>query len=159
MRLEVLEDRLPEEPPAGLALGDTAPDFELPNLQGQKLTLDALRAPGKPVLLLFTDPNCGPCKAMFSDVGRWQEKHAQNLTVAVVSRGEPEENAISASEHGLRNVLLEEDWEVSDAYGVDGTPSAVLVRPDGTIASPVLEGVDAVRDFLATRVEEPAQLR
>jgi methylamine dehydrogenase accessory protein MauD len=159
MRLEALEDRLPEEPPAGLPLGDTAPDFELPNLQGQKLTLDALRAPGKPVLLLFSDPNCGPCKAMFSDVGRWQEKHVQKLTVAVVSRGEPEENAISATEHGLRNVLLEEDWEVSDAYGVDGTPSAVLVRPDGTIASPVLEGVDAVRDFLATRVEEPAQLR
>jgi methylamine dehydrogenase accessory protein MauD len=159
MRLEALEDRLPEEPPAGLPLGDTAPDFELPNLQGQKLTLEALRTPGKPVLLLFTDPNCGPCKAMFSDVGRWQEKHAQKLTVAVVSRGEPEENAISATEHGLRNVLLEEDWEVSDAYGVDGTPSAVLVRPDGTIASPVLEGVDAVGDFLATRVEEPAQLR
>jgi peroxiredoxin/uncharacterized membrane protein YphA (DoxX/SURF4 family) len=159
MRLDVLEDRLPEEPPARVPLGDTAPDFELQNLQGQKLTLDALRAPGKPVLLLFSDPNCGPCKAMFSDVGRWQEKHAQKLTVAVVSRGEPEENAISASEHGLRNVLLEEGWEVSDAYGVDGTPSAVLVRPDGTIGGPVLEGVDAVRDFLAPRVEEPAQLR
>ena len=159
MRVEALEDRLPEEPPAGLALGEAAPDFELPNLHGQKLTLDALRAPAKPVILLFTDPNCGPCKAMFADVGRWQEKHAQKLTVAVVSRGKPGENAISASEHGLRNVLLEEDWEVSDAYGVDSTPSAVLVQTDGTIASPVLEGVDEVREFLAKTVEEPAQLR
>ena len=159
MRLEALEDRLPEEPPAGLPLGDTAPDFELPNLQGQKLTLDALRAPGKPVLLLFSDPNCGPCTAMFADVGRWQQEYAEKLTVALVSRGEPEEHAISTSEHGLTNVLLQEDWEISDAYGVDSTPSAVLVQPDGTIASPVLEGVDAVRDFLATRVEEPAQLR
>jgi methylamine dehydrogenase accessory protein MauD len=159
MRLDALEDRLPEDPPARVPLGDTAPDFELQNLQGQKLTLEALRAPGKPVLLLFTDPNCGPCTAMIPDVGRWQEKHAQKLTVAVVSRGEPEENAISATEHGLRNVLLEEDWEVSDAYGVDSTPSAVLVRPDGTIGGPVLEGVDDVRDFLATRFEEPAQLR
>jgi methylamine dehydrogenase accessory protein MauD len=159
MRLEALEDRLLEEPPARLPLGDTAPDFELPNLQGQKLTLDALRALGKPVLLLFTDPNCGPCTAMFSDVGRWQDEYAKKLTVALVSRGKPEEHAVSASEHGLRNVLLEEDWEVSDAFGVDSTPSAVLVQPDGTIASPVLEGVDKVRDFLATTVEEPAQLR
>ena len=45
MRVEALEGggRL-EEPPTGLPLGETAPDFELPNLQGQKLTLEALRA-------------------------------------------------------------------------------------------------------------------
>jgi methylamine dehydrogenase accessory protein MauD len=159
MRVEALEDRLLEKPPARLPLGEAAPDFELLNLQGETLTLEALRAPGKPVILLFTDPNCGPCTAMFADVGRWQQEYAQKLTVALVSRGKPEEHAISASEHGLKNVLLQEDWEVSDAYGVDSTPSAVLVQPDGTIASPVLEGVDDVRDFLATTVEEPAQLR
>jgi methylamine dehydrogenase accessory protein MauD len=159
MRLEALEDRLPEEAPARLPLGEAAPDFELPNLQDEMLTLEALRAPGKPVLLLFTDPNCGPCTAMFADVGRWQQEYAEKLTVALVSRGAREDNAISTSEHGLTNVLLQEDWEISDAYGVDATPSAVLVQPDGTIASPVLEGVDDVRDFLATRVEEPAQLR
>lgn len=159
MRVEALEGRFPEERPAGLPLGEAAPDFELPNLHGQKLTLEALRAAGKPVILLFTDPNCGPCTAMLSDVGRWQDEYAQKLTVALVSRGEPGENAISASEHGLRNVLLQKDWEVSDAYGVDGTPSAVLVQPDGTIGGSALEGVDDVRDFLATTVEEPAQLR
>jgi methylamine dehydrogenase accessory protein MauD len=159
MRVEALEGRLPKESPAGLPLGEAAPDFELPNLHGQKLTLEALRAAGKPVILLFTDPNCGPCTAMFSDVGRWQDEYAQKLTVALVSRGEPEEHAISASEHGLRNVLLQKDWEVSDAFGVDSTPSAVLVRPDGTIGGSALEGVDDVRNFLATTVEEPAQLR
>jgi methylamine dehydrogenase accessory protein MauD len=159
MRVEALEGRFPKESPAGLPLGEAAPDFELPNLHGQKLTLEALRAAGKPVILLFTDPNCGPCTAMFADVGRWQDEYAQKLTVALVSRGEPGENAISASEHGLRNVLLQKDWEVSDAFGVDGTPSAVLVQPDGTIGGSALEGVDDVRDFLATTVEEPAQLR
>lgn len=158
MRLEALEDGLQEEePPAGLALGEAAPDFELPNLQGDRLTLEALRAPGKPVLLLFTDPNCGPCTAMFPDVGRWQQEYAQKLTVALVSRGEPEEHALSASEHGLTNVLLQQDWEVSDAYGVDGTPSAVLVQPDGTIASPVLEGASEVGEFLVRTSEPPAQ--
>jgi methylamine dehydrogenase accessory protein MauD len=159
MRVEALEGGRQEEPPAGLPLGDAAPEFELPNLQGRKLTLEALRAPGKPVILLFTDPNCGPCKAMLPDVGRWQEEYAGKLTVALVSRGEPEENAISASEHGLANVLLQEDWEVADDYRVDGTPSAVLVQPDGTIASPVLEGAKEVREFLARTIEEPAQLR
>ena len=159
MRVEALEDRLPEEPPAGLPPGKAAPDFELPNLQGETLTLEALRASGRPVMLLFTDPNCGPCTAMFADVGRWQEEYAQKLTVALISRGEPEEHAISASEHGLTNVLLQKDWEVSDAYGVDGTPSAVLVQPDGTIASPVLEGANEVGEILVRTIDEPAQLR
>jgi methylamine dehydrogenase accessory protein MauD len=142
-----------------LPLGEAAPDFELPNLQGQKLTLEALRASGKPVILLFTDPNCGPCTAMIPDVGRWQKEYAEKLTVALVSRGEPEENAISASEHDLTNVLLQEDWEVADAYGVDGTPSAVMVQTNGTIASPVLEGAKEVGEFLVRAIEKPAQVR
>src|SRR5215204_2351652 len=158
MRVEALEGGRPEEPPAGLPLGEAAPDFDLPNLQGQRLTLEALRAPGRPVILLFTDPNCGPCTAMLQDVGRWQEGYAQKLTIALVSRGKPEENAISASEHGLTNIMLQEDWEVADAYGVDATPSAILVQPDGTIASPVLEGADEVGEFLVRKIEEPAQL-
>ena len=32
-------------------------------------------------------------------------------------------------EHGLSKVLLQKDWEVSEAYRVGGTPSAVLVQP------------------------------
>ena len=54
---------------------------------------------------------------------------------------------------------MQEDWEVADAYGVDGTPSAVLVQPDGTIASPVLEGAKEMGEFLVRKIEEPAQLR
>ena len=57
MRVDALEGRVPEGPPAGLPLGEAAPDFELPNLHGETLTLESLRAPGKPVILLFTDPN------------------------------------------------------------------------------------------------------
>jgi methylamine dehydrogenase accessory protein MauD len=157
VRLEGLEERLPEPPPPGLPVGDRAPEFTLPALHGETLTLESLRAPQKPVMLLFTDPNCGPCVELFPDVGRWQEEHADNLTVAVVSRGVPDENATMASEHGLTNVLMQEYREVSEAYGVQATPGAVLVRPDGTIGSPVFEGVRTVRDFVARTLEEPAQ--
>ena len=94
---------------------------------------------------------------LFPDVGRWQEEYSDKLTVAVLSRGEPDENATMASEHGLTNVLMQESWEVSEAYGVEATPAAVLVRPDGTIGSSVFEGVRTVRDFLAMTLEEPAQ--
>jgi methylamine dehydrogenase accessory protein MauD len=157
-RLLVRVEALEEGPSAeGLPVGETAPDFELPSLQGETLTLKSLRAPGKLVMLLFTDPNCGPCKELFPDVGRWQAEHSDKLTVAVVSQGGSDENAATASEHGLSNVLLQEDWEIGSAYRVEATPSAVLVRPDGTIGSSVFEGLGAVRDFLTETVGEPAQ--
>jgi peroxiredoxin len=142
----------------GLPVGSAAPEFSLSGLHGETLTLDALRSSGKPVMALFTDPDCGPCNAMLPDVGRWQEEHTQKLTFALVSRGEVEENETKAQEHGLRNVLLQKDWEVSEAYEVRGTPSAVLVSSDGKIASPVAGGVEGIRGLLSYAVGERAQL-
>jgi thiol-disulfide isomerase/thioredoxin len=109
-------------------------------------------------MLLFTDPGCGPCSALLPEVGRWQEKHAQKLTLSLVSRGDPEENKTKAQEHGLKNVLLQKDWEVFESYEVRGTPSAVLVSPDGKVASPVAGGEEGIRALLSHAVGERAQL-
>jgi len=170
VRLEALEGRLgangaipsqngvPAQPPAGLPVGTTAPDFNLSGLYGETLTLESLRSSGKPVMLLFTDPNCGPCTAMLPEIGRWQEEHKEKLTVSLISRGKPEENRAKSTEHGLQHVLLQEDWEVSEAYQVRGTPSALLVQPDGTTSSPVMSGVEAIRTLLAHAVGERAHL-
>ena len=142
----------------GLPVGSTAPEFGLSGLHGETLTLNALRSSDKPVMMLFTDPGCGPCSAMLPEVGRWQEEHAHKLTLALVSRGEVEENKTKASEHGLTNVLLQNDWEVSESYQVGGTPSAVLISPDGKIASPVAGGAEGIRGLLSYAVGERTQL-
>ena len=142
----------------GLPVGSEAPDFSLSGLHGETLTLDALRSSGKPVMALFTDPGCGPCNALLPEVGSWQEEHAKKLTLALISRGEVEENKTKASEHGLRNVLLQKDWEVSEAYQVGGTPSAVLIGPEGKVASPVAGGAEGIRGLLSYAVGERAQL-
>src|SRR5215213_4041502 len=142
----------------GLPVGSAAPEFGLSGLHGETLTFDALRSSGKPVMMLFTDPNCGPCNAMLPEVGRWQEEHAQKLTLSLISRGDVEENKTKASEHGLTNVLLQEDWEVSASYEVRGTPSAVLIDTDGKIASPVARRAEGIRGLLSYAVGERAQL-
>src|SRR5215218_5486761 len=146
------------QPPAGLPIGDTAPEFELPGLHGETRTLESLRAAEKPVMLLFTDPNCGPCTAMLPEIRRWQKEHAEELTISLVSRGTVEENRATSTEHGLRGVLMQQDWEVSEAYRVESTPSAVLVRSNGTIGSPVLEGEDGISALLAYAVGERSRL-
>jgi peroxiredoxin len=142
----------------GLPVGSQAPSFSLSGLHGETLTLDALRASDKPVMMLFTDPGCGPCNALLPDVGRWQEEHAQKLTLALISRGEVEENKTKAQEHGLSNVLLQKDWEVSESYEVRGTPSAVLISPDGKVATPVAGGAEGIRALLSHAVGERPQL-
>jgi methylamine dehydrogenase accessory protein MauD len=146
------------QPSLGLPIGETAPDFELPDLRGETLTLESLRAAGKPVMLLFTDPNCASCTAMLPEIRRWQKEHAEDLTISLVSQGTVEENRAKSTEHGLRGVLMQQDWEVSETYEVEATPSAVLVRPDGTIGSPVLEGPVAISDLLAYAVGERNRL-
>src|ERR671912_793376 len=148
----------PVDQAEGLPVGSEAPDFRLSGLHGETLTLEALRSSGKPLMLLFTDPGCGPCNALLPDVGRWQEEHAHKLTLALVSRGEVDENKTKASEHGLSNVLLQKDWEVSESYEVRGTPSAVLISPEGKIATPVAGGEEGIRGLLSYAVGERARL-
>ncbi len=147
-----------QQPAAGLPVGSQAPPFSLEGLHGETLTLNSLRSSGKPVMLLFTDPNCGPCTAMLPEIGRWQEEHSDKLTISLVSRGGIEENHAKMGEHGLSKVLLQKDWEVSEAYRVGGTPSAMLVQPDGTIGSAVMGGAEAIRALVAHAVGERTQL-
>ena len=142
----------------GLPVGSAAPNFNLSGLDGETLTLEALRSSGKTVMALFTDPGLGPCNAMLPDVGRWQEEHAHKLTLALISRGEVEENKTKAQEHALKNVVLQKDWEISEAYEVRGTPSAVLISADGKVASPVAGGAEGIRDLLSYAVGDRVQL-
>ncbi len=171
MCLEALEERLavgdgaapsrndvPPQSAAGLPVGSPAPAFELSGLHGETVTQEALRAPGKPVMLLFTDPDCGPCTALLPEIGRWQREHAEKLTISPISRGSPGENRAGSSEHGLAGVLLQDDREVSEAYKAYGTPSAVLVRPDGAIGSLVAGGAEAIRRLVTQAVGAPARL-
>src|ERR671921_802055 len=130
----------------GLPVGSEAPHFSLSGIYGETLTLDALRSSGKTVMLLFTDPGCGPCNALLTEVGRWQEEHANRLSLSLVSRGGVEENKTKAQEHALENLVLQKDWEVSESYEVKGTPSAVLISPEVKLAD--LEGTTVeLEDF------------
>jgi thiol-disulfide isomerase/thioredoxin len=143
---------------SGLPVGSEAPRFSLEGLHGETPTLESLRSSGNPVMLLFTDPGCGPCNAMLPEVGRWQEEHAHKLTVSLISRGEVQENKTKAQEHALKNVVLQKGWEVSESYEVRGTPSAVLISADGKVASPVAGGAEGIRGLLSYAVGERAQL-
>ena len=136
-------------PKLGLPVGSPAPAFVLSGLYAETLTLDAIRSSGKPTVLIFSDPGCGPCSTLLPEVGRWQHEYERKLNLVLISRGTPEANRAKVTEHGITRVLLQQDREVTEAYQVRGTPGAVLVRPDGTIGSQAAMGPDAIRELVA----------
>jgi thiol-disulfide isomerase/thioredoxin/uncharacterized membrane protein YphA (DoxX/SURF4 family) len=92
--------------------------------------LERLLEPKLPLLIVFTDPNCGPCHALAPQLAQWQEELREQLTIATLS---------SDAEGGR---------EAAEAYEAWGTPSAVLVSPDGRIASYVAQGSTAINGLV-----------
>jgi peroxiredoxin len=88
-------------------------------------------------------------------VGRWQRDHPDRLTVALVSRGSVDANKSKTEEHGLSNVLLQSDREVARTYQGAGTPSGIIVTPDGKIGSPIAQGSEAIRKLVARTMGTP----
>jgi thiol-disulfide isomerase/thioredoxin len=140
----------------GLSIGTRAPGFGLGGLRGETITLAGLIAVGKPVLLLFTNPNCGPCQAIMPDIARWQRDHVSTLTIAVVTEGTAEENRAKFAVYGIDQVLLQQKREVAEMYQAWGTPAAALIRADGTIGSALAQGAASISRLVVLAAHQGA---
>jgi peroxiredoxin len=134
---------------AGAKIGQPAPALKLPDLDGKQIDLADLR--GKNTLVLFWNPGCGFCQQMLPDLKAWEASRPKNAPrLLVVSSGGVEANRAL----GLRSaVVLEPSFQAGYAFGVNGTPSAVLVDAQGRIASEVAVGAQAV--LALARSERP----
>jgi peroxiredoxin len=128
----------------GLKAGAAAPPFDLPGVHGERVTLESYR--GRRVLLVFTDPHCGPCDALAPGLARLGRKgRERGLDTLVIGRGDPEENRRKAEEHEFTfPVVLQKRWEVSKSYGIFATPVGFLIDEHGVIACDVAMGPDAI---------------
>jgi len=144
--------------PKGLPLDSIAPTFELETYSGGTKSLTALLSDGKPAVLIFSNPNCGPCVALFQEVAEWQQLHEDQMTIAIITQGTIKENFVNVARNRLETVLLQREREVAESYEATLTPTAVVVRPDGTIGSRLAAGADDIRSLLHTAVgeQEPA---
>jgi peroxiredoxin len=150
--------RLPEERPLsesrierdGLKAGTPAPAFTLPDTRGGTVSLDQYR--GRKVLLVFSDPHCGPCDQLAPHLIHLDEQHRNNgLSVVMIGRGEPAENQRKANEHGFRfPVALQRKWEISRRYGIFAMPAGFLIDESGIVAREVATGVDSIVALAST---------
>lgn len=159
-RVAGLEERLDASPEhrmsassQGLALGSIAPAFELPTFEGGSTSLQQLLNNGKPAMLIFTNPKCAPCTAIAREAGEWQRVHSEEITIALISQGTIKDNFVNAARYRLQNLLLQQERETATAYQANATPTAVVVRPDGTIGSSSAAGVDEIRTLIQNTIK------
>jgi thiol-disulfide isomerase/thioredoxin len=137
------------EAPAGLEPGMEAPWFLSHEPDGRGISRDDLLAQGLPALLLFTSPECGSCAELLPAAARWQRDHADVVTVAFASSGSAESIGAEVTALGLERVIVDERSEIAGSFGAEGTPAGVLIAADGTVASWLALGRDAIEELVA----------
>jgi uncharacterized membrane protein YphA (DoxX/SURF4 family) len=161
-KTRTLQRTLDERPeramdPEGLPLETLAPRFALPDKHGEIHTLESALAAGRRVVLVFMDAGCGPCKTVGHKLARWQSVLADRLTLTVISAGPAAVAGGIWDEYGIE-VLFDANDELSRAFLLKSTPTALIVEPDGRIGSTPSAGVHGVEVLvrLALRDSQPA---
>ncbi len=138
-------------------IGETAPRFSLPNLQGEELELHSVLK--SQTLLLFWNPGCGFCQRMVGELKHWEAKPklpealSPDTQLLFISTGEHDE--IKAGSEGFRATFLRDaDNDIAPLFGADGTPAGLLLDADGRIASSLAVGERNLLALLGIRKVE-----
>ena len=122
-----------------LKQGARAPEFRLDLLGGGEASLSDLAANG-PVLLAFFKISCPVCQLTLPFLERI---HGNRLPVYAISQNDIEDTREFNRYYRLSLPTLldreEEDFPVSNAFGISSVPTMFLIERDGTV-SRVIEG-------------------
>ncbi|ACF15059.1 alkyl hydroperoxide reductase/ Thiol specific antioxidant/ Mal allergen [Chloroherpeton thalassium ATCC 35110] len=126
-----IENLLPRGTKKNVKVGDLAPDFSLPDGNGNSVTLSSFR--GKRVLLVFTRiytdkiicPLCYPhLSSLKKDFSKFQELDTEVIVVNTTSAEMTRE--IVASSAFPFTMLSDEQWKVFELYGLGAAAGAPL---------------------------------
>ena len=116
-------------------VGQPAPDFSLPDLSTNTITLNSYRGQ-KAVLMDFWATWCGPCRMAMPGLQELQDKFKdRGLEILSVNQGETADQAgnfIQRKKYSF-HVVLDQDGAVGGKYGVQGIPTLVLVDKKGVV--------------------------
>jgi peroxiredoxin len=123
-----------------LDTGSRAPDFRLRRLDRGEASLTELIAAG-PTLLVFYKVSCPVCQFTLPVLDRINSPG--RLPVYAISQNDAEDTRDFNRRFGVALPTLldseDDDFPVSNAYGISSVPTAFLVETDGSVSG-VMEG-------------------
>jgi peroxiredoxin len=115
-------------------IGDAAPDFSLPTLTGEKVTLGAFK--GKAVLLNFWASWCTPCREELPELQKmYQKYHKQGFEVIGINIDKKQANAEKFVQRFALSfpVVLDPDSSTISKYEGRAMPTSYLIDRQGMI--------------------------
>lgn len=127
-----------------VAVGQPAPDFELPTPDGKNVKLSDFK--GNYVLLDFWASWCGPCRQENPNIVKQYDRFKnENFTILGVSLDDNKEawlKAIKDDNLTWTHVSELKRWngQVSNKYKIEAIPASFIIGPDGKIVAKNLRG-------------------
>lgn len=122
-----------------VAIGDQAPNFELTDLNGKKVQLKDFR--GKTVMINFWASWCDPCKEEVPYINQaYESVKDKNIVILGVNYAESHfavQNFVEQY-HMKFPVLLDENKDVVNAYGVGPIPTTFFIDKNGKVIDKVV---------------------
>jgi peroxiredoxin len=118
-----------------------APDFELPDMDGQMHKLSGFR--GKVVVLNFWATWCPPCRYEMPAMQRaWEMVKDEDIVFLAVDVGEDADTVfLFLADYPVDfPLLLDEEAKVIEAYPVTGLPTTYIIDPQGRITHRAVGG-------------------
>ena len=125
---------------SSLAIGDTAPDFELTALTGETIRLSQFR--GQPILLSIGATWCPDCRKEAPLLQELHETHPELVILMVDSKEGPDVVRQFADEFGITHpILVDQDGAVMELYQVFAIPTDLFIDAEGIIRAKIIESV------------------
>jgi thiol-disulfide isomerase/thioredoxin len=129
---------------------ETAPDFQLTNLNGKPVTLAGSH--GKVILLNFWATWCGPCRAEIPDLVALQNKYKDRLQILGLIVDDDDQDAIKSfvADFGINYPVALASDEIRFQYGgVAALPTSFVLDTEGR----VVQKHEGLRDPLLYETE------
>lgn len=120
-----------------LAVGDTAYDFSLQDLDGNTHTLSDLR--GQPVIINFWATWCAPCRIEMPELQAAFERYEDDGLVILALDNDESPDAVRSFFYDEMDLtftpLLDDGADVSDQYSVFNFPSTYFINAEGKVTA------------------------